>query len=567
MDKKYLPVWTDADETIVNELHQTLKIAPLVCRLLVQRNIQTFEQSKSFLRPFSQIASHQPQLLKGLPQATQRIMKAIQQNERILLYGDYDVDGTTSVAMCYLYLTRLGADLLYYLPNRFTEGYGVSEKGIYFAKENNCALIITLDCGITAHKAMDLAHQLGIDTIVVDHHLPTQELPKATIIINPKQPDCPYPYKELSACGVAFKLLAALKALQPNPIYLHDLLPFVTLSIACDIVQIRDENRYLYLLGLKELERTRLPGLIALKKINGINASPTLRDILFGIGPVINAAGRLAEASEAVRLMLAADWNIAHNYAVKLSELNKQRRAIEKEITSEAFIQASAQLEAYSKTQCLVVCSASWNKGVVGIVASKLMERFNLPALVLTKEENQWVGSGRSLRQINLYNELKKQENLLTKFGGHAYAVGISMPDENLVQFIEQINSSIQEQIAETDVNITEVEVNADVNFEQFTQTTLKILTQFEPYGPGNMRPVFHTSGAVISTYRSSRDGKHVFGRIKQNDIELSFVAFGFSEDYIKNKPLQAIAYVLNIELTAEEVYVPQLEIRQFFIN
>jgi len=523
-EKQWIP--DPADENAVRELHEALRIAPVFCRLLVQRGIYTFEAAKQFFRPdWSDL--HDPFLMKDMPEATDRLTTAIQKKEKILLYGDYDVDGVTSIALMHSFLEPLGADLDYYIPDRYKEGYGLSYEGIEYANENGVKLIIAMDCGITARDETRRARSYGIDLIICDHHLPGQLLPEANAILDPKRPDCNYPYKELSGCGVAFKLAQAYAQTQHlHPSALEALLDLVAISIASDIVPITGENRTLSALGMQRLNRTERTGLKALIEQSGRQHPLTVSDIVFGLGPMINAAGRLADAGQAVRLLLSNEVDTAADYARILEYRNKLRREFDQRVAEEARALLTEETD-WEQRCSIVLYQKHWHKGVVGIVASRMVEQFSRPAIVLTESEGRLVGSARSVAGFDLYEGLRACKDLLISFGGHTHAAGLSLMPQNLQIFKDRFETIAQVALSQTPP-VPVVNIAAEIELKDITPKFWNILRQFAPFGPGNRNPVFAVHGAVNAGYSRLLTGNHLRLSVKQNDAPIFYgVAFG----------------------------------------
>ncbi len=481
-----------ADPEKVAQLSAELGIDPVLASLLVTRGVQTFEEARSFFRP-NLDALHDPFLMKDMSNAVERLEKAISKNEKILVYGDYDVDGTTAVALVFSFIRRLTSFVDFYIPDRYDEGYGVSQKGIDWAAENGFSLIITLDCGIKAIDKVAYAKSKGIDVIICDHHLPEQELPQAVAVLDPKREDCNYPFDDLSGCGVGFKLVQAFS--QRNGIPFETLVPLLDLlvvSIASDLVTVIGENRILAHFGLKRLNEQPRMGLQAM--INLANLEPghiTIDDIVFKIGPRINAAGRMESGRLAVQLLTAEDAPTAMSVGTKINDNNNERKNIDREITKEA-------LEMVQKGTCctsnnaVIVYGPDWNKGVVGIVASRLVEAFYKPAFVLTRSNGFVTGSARSVRGFDLYDAISSCADLLENYGGHIYAAGLTMKEENLPEFTARIDKYVSTHIT-AEMATPVVDVDSEINFSQITPKFFRVLKQFQPFGPGNGSPVFLT--------------------------------------------------------------------------
>lgn len=481
-----------ADPDNVARLAAELGVDPVLATLLINRGVKTFEEARAFFRP-SLSALHDPFLMKDMDKAVARLEKAISSSEKILVYGDYDVDGTTAVALVYSFIHKLNPLADFYIPDRYDEGYGVSRKGIDWAAENGFSLIITLDCGIKAIDKVEYAAGKGIDIIICDHHLPEDEIPAAAAVLDPKREDCNYPFDDLSGCGVGFKLVQAYS--QTHDIDFDNLLPLLDLlvvSIASDLVTIVGENRVLAHFGLKRLNEQPRVGLQAM--INLANLEPghiTIDDIVFKIGPRINAAGRMESGRLAVELLTAEDAHTAMSIGGKINDNNNERKSIDREITREA-LEMVQNGTCCSSQNAVIVYGKDWNKGVVGIVASRLVEAFYKPTFVLTRSNGFVTGSARSVRGFDLYDAISSCADLLENFGGHIYAAGLTMKEENLPEFTARIDKYVSSHIT-TEMATPVVEVDSEINFAQITPKFFRILKQFQPFGPGNSSPVFLT--------------------------------------------------------------------------
>ena len=481
-----------ADPDNVAQLAAELGVDPVLATLLINRGVKTFEEARSFFRP-SLSALHDPFLMKDMDKAVARLEKAISSSEKILVYGDYDVDGTTAVALVYSFIHKLNPLADFYIPDRYDEGYGVSRKGIDWAAENGFSLIITLDCGIKAIDKVEYAAGKGIDIIICDHHLPEDEIPAAAAVLDPKREDCNYPFDDLSGCGVGFKLVQAYS--QTHGIDFENLLPLLDLlvvSIASDLVTIVGENRVLAHFGLKRLNEQPRVGLQAM--INLANLEPghiTIDDIVFKIGPRINAAGRMESGRLAVELLTAEDAHTAMSIGGKINDNNNERKSIDREITREA-LEMVQNGTCCSSQNAVIVYGKDWNKGVVGIVASRLVEAFYKPTFVLTRSNGFVTGSARSVRGFDLYDAISSCADLLENFGGHIYAAGLTMKEENLPEFTARIDKYVSSHIT-TEMATPVVDVDSEINFAQITPKFFRILKQFQPFGPGNSSPVFLT--------------------------------------------------------------------------
>ena len=481
-----------ADPENVKQLSAELGVDPVLATLLVHRGIRTFEEARSFFRPnLSDI--HDPFLMKDMDKAVERLEKAVSGNEKVLVYGDYDVDGTTAVALVYSFIRRLTSSVDFYIPDRYDEGYGVSQKGIDWAAENGFRLIITLDCGIKAIDKVEYAASKGIDIIICDHHLPESEIPAAVAVLDPKREDCHYPFDDLSGCGVGFKLVQAYSAKCGIPFEsLLPLLDLLVVSIASDLVSVVGENRVLAHFGLKWLNEKPRVGLKAM--ISLANLEPehiTIDDIVFKIGPRINAAGRMESGRLAVELLTAEDDMTAMSIGTKINDNNNERKSIDREITKEALAMVQNGTCCTSEN-AVIVYGPEWNKGVVGIVASRLVEAYYKPTFVLTKSNGFITGSARSVRGFDLYDAISSCADLLENYGGHIYAAGLTMREENLAEFTSRIDRYVSSHITKEMVTPV-IDVDSEINFSQITPKFFRVLKQFQPFGPGNSSPVFLT--------------------------------------------------------------------------
>lgn len=546
IEKQWIHIETEQET--VTSLQKALNIHPIFCELLVQRGITTYDEAKLFFRPkLTQL--HDPFLMKGMEQAVERLEKAIQNQEKILLYGDYDVDGTTSVALMYSFLKNHHEHLEYYIPHRYKEGYGISYQGIDYAAENGFSLVIAMDCGIKAIDKIDYATAKNVDFIICDHHLPEATVPAAVAVLDPKQVDCEYPYKELSGCGVAFKLAQAY--VEKNDLdfeELTDLLDLLMVSISCDIVPMTGENRVLAYFGLRALNEYAREGLRALINIANKSYPLSTSDVVFGIGPMINAAGRLSDAKNAVKLLLSEDKYDAREKAEKLKDENNKRKIFERDITAEAIEQVEANPN-WSDLNTIVLYAEDWHKGVLGIVASRMVETFHRPTIILSKSDDKIVGSARSVSGFDIHDSIKTCKDLLTNFGGHQYAAGLTMPIENVDAFRNKFEKIVSERITKTHL-IPKMKVSANLDFKSLENDSFwKILKQFAPFGPQNMRPVFRTSNITDTGGTRLLKEKHLKLKIKQTQPELSrtqdAIAFNMGTFYsnIKSKKLFELCY------------------------
>jgi single-stranded-DNA-specific exonuclease len=515
-----------SDDIAATRLSTELNIQLVLGKLLIQRGINSFEEAKRFFRPSIEHL-HDPFLMQDMDKAVVRIEEAIEHGEKVMLYGDYDVDGTTSVALMHEFLEPRVKKLDYYIPDRYKEGYGVSFASIEYAKQHHVKLIIAMDCGIKAQEQVALASSYGIDFIVCDHHTPDETLPAAIAVLDPKRTDCNYPFKELSGCGIAFKLAQAIVKKHGEPIEsLYPLLDLLAVSIACDLVLIQDENRVLAHFGLVQFNNHGRIGLKALVSIREKEFPLNINDIVFGIGPLINAAGRLGDARLAVRLLLARDRLSATNLAQELVAQNELRREAEAEMGDEVSRQINEQIDAGRKS--LVLFCDRWHKGIVGIIAARVAESAHRPTFVLTAYEGKVMGSVRTINGFDVYEALRECEGLMESFGGHPFAAGLVMLPENLDAFREQIEMVTQKNMRPEQM-LPEVGVNAIIDITQITPKFYNILKQFAPFGPGNMRPVFLATALQPTQHiRVSRNEMHLLFSIKQTETEtMQGAAFG----------------------------------------
>ncbi len=522
---RYIP----ADATQVKTLEQALGIHPVLCQLLAQRGIHTLEQARAYLRP-SLDDLHDPFLMKDMDKAAQRLATAIARKENILLYGDYDVDGATAIALMYRFLKPLHPHLDYYVPDRYEEGYGISHQGIAYAREHGIDLIIAMDCGITAIEQAQQAQSYGIDLIICDHHLPGERLPGALAVLNPKRSDCSYPFKDLCGGGVAFKLIQAYtqSSLATGATVWQSLLEYLALGIAADIVPITNENRILAWHGLRQLNRSDRPGLNALIEQSKRQRPLRISDIVFGLAPAINAAGRMSDAQQAVRLLLADDRNIAAEYARVLDYRNQLRREYDQRTAEEAQT-LFAPCEAERRS--IVLYQPHWHKGVVGIVAARMVERFHRPAILLTQSGHLATGSARSIPGVDLYEALSSCRDLLLNFGGHAHAAGLSLRPENVPAFSECFEEAIRTLMPQVPPGKV-IDVHAELDFDDITPEFWNLLRRFEPFGPGNPTPVFRARGVRDTGYSRILKGAHLQVSLKQGKKVFSGVAFGQSHSW-----------------------------------
>ena len=519
-------IWSDTDTVRSNDLARQLGIYPVLASLLVARGVTDVVAAEQYFNP-ALADLHAPWLMRDMDRAVQRLERAFDRRERILLYGDYDVDGVCSVAMMYEFLRFLHPYADYYLPDRLSEGYGLSMQGVDYARYKGCSLILALDCGIRAHEAIAYARVSGIDVIVCDHHLPEGPLPEAVAALNPMRPDCNYPCKALSACGVAFKLAQAVAERQSTPVSeLHRLFPFLALSTACDIVPMIGESRILTRYGLFGLNNDSRPGIQALIEASGRQRRLSVSDLVFGIGPMINAAGRLAHAREAVAALLSADPAAAMTSARRLAWLNTQRRAEDARMTDEATdIVQKNQTDAAS----IVVCGASWSQGLLGITAGRLAERFHRPAIALTRSGGILVGSARSIPGFDLYGALNACAAHLLQFGGHHQAAGLRLRPEALAAFHREFESVARSRIT-PEMGEPTLEIAGELPLSDITPDFWRALRRFEPFGPENRRPVFEAKGVRDTGAIRALRSNHAQVVFHQRGVTMRGIALGQGE-------------------------------------
>lgn len=518
----------EAEQDKVDELQKALNIHPILCKLLVLRDITTYEQAKKFFRP-SLSDLHDPFLMKDMDIAINRITNALANNEKILVYGDYDVDGTTSVALVYSFFKQFYTNIEYYIPDRYSEGYGISTQGIDFAKDNNITLIIALDCGIRAHDKIDYAKERSIDFIICDHHLPADTIPDAVAILDPKRVDCNYPFKELSGCGIGFKLIQAYTIqhnLDIENVYCQ--MDLVATSIASDLVHIVDENRILAKFGIDLVNSKPRPGIKALINELKLNRKLEISDLVFIIGPRINAAGRIAHGSEAVELLIAENLEVALSKIKKVQENNDTRKEVDKDITDEAFyiLENDETLLAKKST---VLFRPHWHKGVIGIVASRLIEKYHKPTIILTASNGKGVGSGRSVPGFDLHDAIDKCSEHIIQFGGHKYAAGLTIELEQIDAFIEKFEEVVQNNITD-ELLIAPIEIDAEIEFSDINDKFYNILEQMAPFGPQNMRPTFMTKDVYDTGFSKIVKESHLkINLLKDGQNPVNGVGFGMA--------------------------------------
>lgn len=515
------------DDYTVKSLADSLNVSEVLAKLLVLRNIKNFSQAKYFFRPALE-SLHNPFLMNGMEEATTRLIKAITENQKICIYGDYDVDGTCSTALLYLFLQELGANVEFCIPKRLTDGYGLSKNAIDLVKNNNTSLLISVDCGITAIEESKYAKELGIDLIICDHHQPKDELPDAFSVLDPLKPNCDYPFKFLSGAGVAFKLAQGVSeriGKRELPLKYLDL---VALAGAADIVQLTGENRILVKEGLNQINTNPRPGILALIKSSNMEpGNLTSGQIVFTVAPRINAVGRLGDAERAVKLFITEDQNEAFKLAQVLESENYQRRKIDVDTFDNALeiVESSLNLD---ENLAIVLHDDSWHPGVIGIVASRLVEKYYRPTVMLTTVDGVAKGSARSIINFNIYEALAKCEDLLIQFGGHQAAAGLAVEIEKIEEFKQKFNEVVKESIGNEEL-LPEINIDSKIKFSEITPKFLRIIDQFSPFGPGNMRPVFLAENVEVVNTPRIVGSDHLVAVLKQNGSEKIFDCIGFN--------------------------------------
>ena len=530
------------DHTLTNKLANELNVSIYIAKLLILRGVDSFVAAKNFFRPDLKNV-HDPFLMKGMKEAVNRINRAKSQNESILLFGDYDVDGTSAVSMMYTFFKDQNINVNYYIPDRYSEGYGFSKQGIDYAFNQKNNLIITLDCGIRAVQQTAYANSKNIDVIICDHHNVAEELPNAVSILNPKQPDCLYPNKNLSGCGVGFKFISAYAIynnIKKEKTYKY--LDLLALSLIADIMSLTGENRVYTFYGLKKINQNPCVGLKALINLLSKNSLIKASDISFGIAPLINAAGRISHATNAVKLLIESNTLEAEVYAKILLENNNYRREIEKEITKEALEMIDNEMHTS------VVSSNNWHKGVVGIVASKLLEKHYKPTIVFVEKDGFLTGSARSVKGFNIYEAIKECEDLCEKFGGHMYAAGLTIKSENFDLFKIKFEKIVRKKILpEQKVNV--IEIDLEIDLDLIDGRFYRILKQFEPFGPDNLNPIFSTENLNVNGPLRfiGEDKSHVKLELNTKSSKINAIGFGIASKFksLKKQKID-LCYTLN---------------------
>ena len=536
----------NVDNEFVSTLSKELNISPILSSMLVKRDIKTFDQAKTFFRPNFEML-HDPFLMKDMSIAVERIQKAIEKKESVMIFGDYDVDGTSSVALLSSYLEALGLYVTKYLPDRKNEGYGISINAIDNALKKKQKLIIALDCGIKAHKQVEYAKKKGIEFIICDHHNPDIKIPNALAVLNPKRKDCEYPYKELCGCGVGFKLVQAIESRHSNDNQIINYLDLVALAIAADVVPLTGENRVLAFIGLQIINSNPKLGIHCLLKKN-IKKEYTISDLMYYVGPRINAAGRIKHASLALELLMCNEINSAEKLALEIEDLNTSRREIEKDITNQAIDQVE---NSSKKLNSIVVFDSDWNKGVIGIVASRLVDKYYKPSVVFCESSEGFLtASARSIKGLNLFSVISQCEEYIDQFGGHKYAAGLTIKKENLERFKKRFENIVSQKI---DNNVFEQKllIESKINLSEITPKFFRVLKQFEPFGPGNKSPMFLSENLKINgkPLELGKEKEHIKLNLTQdNKISYSSIGFWFSNKFNNLENKENFSAVFNID-------------------
>jgi len=551
MEKRWI-IKDKPDSAVVKQLAHSLDVPETQALLMVQRNITSPEEADAFFNPTLDYL-HDPFLMKDMNIAVDRISTAVKRNEKILVYGDYDVDGTTAVALVYSFLKSLYSNVIYYIPDRYKEGYGVSIAGLDFAAHNNCRVIITLDCGIKAVDKVKYASNKGIDVIICDHHYPGGDIPRALAVLDPKQPSCSYPYKELSGCGVGFKLIHAYSKIHGIPFSeISGYLDLVAVSIASDIVPITGENRILAYYGLKQLNESPRTGLREIIREADVTRVLTIEDVVFKLGPRINAAGRMEAGSKAVELLISDDPRLATGISREINNFNIERRTVDRTITSEAMRMISDDQRSLN-ARTTVLFNPLWKKGVIGIVASRLIETYYRPTVILTESNGFATGSARSVQGYDLYQAIESCSDLLESFGGHMFAAGLTMKKENIKPFMDRFEQYVNRTISD-DQLVPRIFIDAELPFSEINEEFFRLLNRFQPYGPENMSPLFLSEN--VSDTGSGRmvgsSGEHLKLELCQDSRGSGIypaIAFGQADhfEYIKTGKPFDICYSIEM--------------------
>jgi single-stranded-DNA-specific exonuclease len=570
MEKRWV-VKEKGDTAVVKQLSGALGVSESLANLMAQRNISSADEAAVFFNP-SLDSLHDPFLMKDMNIAVDRISAAVKKNEKILVYGDYDVDGTTAVALMYSFLKDQYSNVEYYIPDRYKEGYGVSFQGLDFAYQNNCKVVITLDCGIKAVEKVKYARTKGLDVIICDHHYPGEKIPNALAVLDPKQPSCGYPYKELSGCGVGFKLIHAYSRVHGIPFSnISHYLDLVAVSIASDIVPITGENRVMAYFGLKRLNESPRTGLKEIIRESEVTKALTIEDVVFKIGPRINAAGRMETGSKAVDLLVSRDTRVATGISKEINNFNIERRSVDRIITTEA-MRMIAEDQRTVNPRTTVLYNPTWKKGVIGIVASRLIETYYRPTVILTESNGFATGSARSVQGYDLYQAIEACSDLLESFGGHMFAAGLTLKKENIRPFMERFEQYVNSSITE-DQLVPRIFIDIELSFSEINEDFFRTMSQFQPFGPENMSPVFVSrdvfdigSGRMVGS-----SGEHLkLDLCQESTGQKSFSAIAFSQanhfEYIKGGNPFDICYSLemnefrgnrNLQLNVRDIKTP----------
>ena len=569
MIKKRWKIKEPTDEKTVLALADSLNISNVLAHLLILRNITNFFEAKTFFRPELD-SLYDPFLMDGMHEATSRVIDAITNNQKIVVYGDYDVDGTCSAALMYLFLKKLDANVEVFIPNRLSDGYGLSVENMDILKEKNVELMITVDCGITAVEEIEHAKNLGVETIICDHHQPKEIIPDAVAVLDPLKPGCDYPFKYLSGAGVAFKLIRAIADRFGQKEDVLQYLDLVALAAAADIVSLTDENRILVRKGLEQINENPRPGILAL--IKNARKQPgelTAGQIVFTIAPRINAAGRLGDAQRAVDLFTTNDDLEATELAKVLEDENYQRRKID-EITFSHAISVVEETVDFENDRAIILHDDNWHPGVIGIVASRLVEKYHRPSIMLSTIDGVAKGSARSIVGFNVYEALEKCEDLLIQFGGHKAAAGVAIELDKIDEFRKRFNEILRESLSEEDI-IPEIKIDAKISLTEISPKFVRILDQFAPFGPGNMRPVFLAENVRLANYPRIVGNNHLLTNLKQNGSDKVFDAIGFnlgSFVEIIDKERDLIDIVFTIEkITKNGGTFPQIRLKDIRVR
>jgi len=552
--------WTLAEENIskqeIQKVQDLLNVDRVIATLLCERKLTEYNEIKKFFRPdYKQL--NDPFTMKGMKKAIQRITEAIKNNEKILVYGDYDVDGTTAVSIVYSFFKKHTENLQFYIPDRYSEGYGISFKGIDYAAENNFSLVIALDCGIKSVDKIEYANSKKIDFIICDHHLPGDVIPNALAVLDPKQHDCPYPYKELSGAGIGFKLIEAYSIQhQLNLQVCYDYLDLVATSIAADIVPITGENRILAYFGVEKINKNPRPAIKALLGQAQVLKQINISNLVFVLGPRINAAGRIKHGSAAVELLVCEDDETATNLAVGINDTNTQRKDLDKGTTDEALeMLATDHLTPFRKST--VLFSENWHKGVVGIVASRLIEKYYKPTIVLTESDGKVTGSARSVRDYDIHSAIESCAHLLEQYGGHKFAAGLTMAKENVTAFIQAFEDVVSKTILPEQL-VPQVIIDVEIEFHEIQAKTIRILKQFEPHGPENMTPVFCATNVYDTGWAKIVGNNHLkLELFQKSNPNIRFSAIGYDKgDYVNffqdKKPMNIVFKIQETEFNGK---------------